>query len=109
MNKFYTFSNIIILVLLIYTINFIKQDMKHESYKTKRALIILDNKLSNIQDKMLDNKIDVTVDTADIDKKLKHLIKELADIENELLNLKIKLNKKKNLRVNPPKYKKVNL
>ena len=41
--------------------------------------------------------------------KLKHLIKELADIENELLNLKIKLNNKKNLRVNPPKYKKVNL
>ena len=109
MNKFYTFSNITILVLLIYTINFIKQDMKLESYKTKRALIVLDNKLSNIQDKMLDNKIDVTVDTKDIDKKLKHLINELADIENELLNLKIKLNNKKNLRVNPPKYRKINL
>ena len=109
MNKFYTFSNIAILVLLIYTINFIKQDMKLESYKTKRALIVLDNKLSNIQDKMLDNKIDVTVDTKDIDKKLKHLINELADIENELLNLKIKLNNKKNLRVNPPKYRKINL
>ena len=109
MNKFYTFSNIAILVLLIYTINFIKQDIKLESYKTKRALIVLDNKLSNIQDKMLDNKIDVTVDTKDIDKKLKHLINELADIENELLNLKIKLNNKKNLRVNPPKYRKINL
>ncbi len=109
MNKFYTLSNITVIVLLIYTISFIKQDMKLESYKTKRALVFLDNKLSNIQDKMLDNKIDVTVDTTDIDKKLKHLINELADIENELLNLKIKLNDKKNQRVFPPKYRNINL
>ena len=61
MNKFYTLSNIAIIVLLVYTISFIKQDMKLESYKTKRALVFLDTKLSNIQDKMLDNKIDVTV------------------------------------------------
>jgi len=68
---------ILVAVYTVYSIHIINENIKESETKVKRSLIML-------EDKMLDVKVESTVDNSFIDEKLNDVKKELGSIDYDL-------------------------
>ena len=68
---------ILVAVYTVYSIHIINENIKESETKVKRSLIML-------EDKMLDVKVESTVDNSFIDEKLNDIKKELGSIDYDL-------------------------
>ena len=70
---------ILVSIYTVYSINVINQNIKESEIKVRRSLVLL-------EDKMLDVKVESTVDNTFIDNKINEIKKELGSIDYDLSN-----------------------
>ena len=96
MKKFYVVQAIIVVILIyiIYAVKTAHCEMREAEIKLKKSLIIL-------EDKMLDDKVELTVDMTVIEDRLNSAIDNVEnEIENGLDDIMLELKRNFNINVN---------